>query len=287
MIEDIKLEAGLVVIRYKSIGKKGNALITADIPPSSRGSLTLLTDPTSPDDALAAPGDCWVVQCLRPAILSLNIESTQPNTAARGSVVVEYLTGKSQQDRQDRNASGEREKLAPQSINERPAESRSRVSSMQDVPKIMAHVANLGDIFAEAGDWVRGDGRTDSIEGLCMPTSGFAQVMMRDVNTGQIAEPGVYLGSRGQFRSLGAVEMWLQSPTRSEEIRVEALFKEAGFREASGTSFTLAGIDDRDTLMGLKIWVQAKRDSSGMETRASRGAHDESRGSERMKIFRK
>ncbi|WP_083099434.1 hypothetical protein [Pseudophaeobacter leonis] len=102
-----------------------------------------------------------------------------------------------------------------------------------------------------------------------MPTSGFAQVMMRDLNTGQIAEPGVYLGSRGQFRSLGAVEMWLQSPTRSEEIRVEALFKEAGCREASGTSFTLAGIDDRDTLMGLKIWVQAKRDSSGMETRAS------------------
>ncbi len=34
MIEDIKLEAGLAVIRYKSIGKKGNALITADIPPA-------------------------------------------------------------------------------------------------------------------------------------------------------------------------------------------------------------------------------------------------------------
>jgi hypothetical protein len=284
MIEEVKLGTGLAVIRYKSIGKKGNAVITADIPPSSRDSLTLLTDPTAPDDALAAPGDCWVVQCRRPSVLSLNIESAQPGAAARGSVVVEYLTGQSPQ---DRSASGEREKLAPNSINERQPETRSRISSTYGEPKIMAHVANLGDIFAEAGDWLRGDGRNDPIEGLCMPTSGFAQVMMRDVNSGQIAEPGVYLGSRGQFKSLGAVEMWLETPSLSEEIRVEALFKEAGFREGSGASFTLAGIDDRDQLMGLKIWFQVKRDSQRMNSIASRGARDESSGTERMKIFRK
>jgi hypothetical protein len=284
MIEDIKLEAGLVVIRYKSIGKKGNAVITADIPPSSRGNLTLITDPTTPDAALAAPGDCWVVQCRGPAFLSLNIESTQPGTAARGSVVVEYLTG---QQSHERNASGEREKRVPKSMDERQPETRSRISRTQDVPKIMAHVANLGDIFVEAGDWLRGDGRNEPIEGLCMPTSGFAQIMMRDVNSGQIAEPGVYLGSRGQFRSLGAVEMWLEAPAQSEEIRVEAFFKEAGLREAAGTSFTLAGIDDRDTLMGLKVWFQVKRDRPRVDTIAFERSHSSLNRAARTKIFRK
>jgi hypothetical protein len=277
MIEEVKLGTGLAVIRYKSIGKKGNAVITADIPPSSRDSLTLLTDPTAPDDALAAPGDCWVVQCRRPSVLSLNIESAQPGAAARGSVVVEYI---SDQSGQDRSASGEQ--VRP--TNERQPTNRQRAFSAHEVPKVMAHVANLGDIFAEAGDWLRGDGRNDSIEGLCMPTSGFAQIMMRDVNSGQTAEPGIYLGSRGQFRSLGAVEMWLEAPARSEELRVEALFKEAGFREASGTSFTLAGIDNRDLLMGIKIWFQVKQDSPRIDSRGSRNVTS---GTERMKIFRK
>lgn len=284
MIEDIKLAPGLAIIRYKSVGSKGNAVITADIPPRSRGSLTLLTDPTAHDEALAAPGDLWVIQCRHPSVISLNIESSQPGVAARGGVVVEYL---SDQSKPKRNIPKEQGMPTPRSINEGLQERRTRIPSVHETPKIMAHVANHGDIYAELGDWLRGDGRDEAIEGLSLSGSGCDRIMMRDLNSGQIAEPGEYLGSRGQFRSLGRLQMWLENSDQAQEICVEALFEEAGFREASGRSITLAGVDDQDPLIGLKIWFQMKRDSPRVASNVSRDARNESSKTERMKIFRK
>jgi hypothetical protein len=280
MIEDIKLEAGLAVIRYKSIGKKGNAVITADIPPSSRGNLTLLTDPTAPDDVLAAPGDCWVVQCRRPSVISLNIESSQPGAAARGSVVVEYLSDQTGQKRRESRAE-------VRSRNERLATNRQKTFSAHEASKIMAHVANQGDIYAEPGDWLRGDGHNDAIEGLCMPAFGYSRIILRDLNSNQIAEPGMYLGSRGQFRSLGGLEMWLENADGAEEICAEALFEEAGLREASGTSVALVGADDQDSLIGLKVWLQKKRGSSRVASGSSQRSGAENNQTGRIKVFRK
>lgn len=293
MIEDIKLAPGLAVIRYKSVGGKGNAVIRAEVPPASRGALTLLTDPTAPDEALAEAGDCWVVQCLRPAVLSLNIESAQPGVQARGSVVVDYLT-----DRKDKVAASGSAR-GGKALREEPPRQRPsapRFSASQDL-RLMAHVSNNGDTFAEAGEWLRGDGRQDAIEGLQLPAHGLGQIMMRDLKTGQVAAPGDYLGSRGQFRPLTGLELWLEEGRRGEVICAEALFDSAGFVEASGASIVVQGAVQDDPLLGIKLWIGGRpQASSGVQM--GRGFEDmdptpqsdrpaERKTTGRMKIFRR
>ncbi|MEY8881346.1 hypothetical protein [Donghicola sp. XS_ASV15] len=247
MIEDIKLTTGLALIRYEAKGGRSNAIIRAHIPTQSRDNLTLITDPNAQSDVLAEPGDCWVVRCQRPAILSLEIESIHPGEPARAGVMVEYLGEKSAQ---KWNSSSAAKRIDYRDRNAASSQYRSE-PSYED--RVIAHIANVGDVTVKAGDWARGNGANQTIEGLLLPAENNVNIVVRDANTGQVAHPGQFLGSRGRARPLTRLEIWIDGPDRDQRIEVEALYERAGFCKEVGSAVEISGLDDSDALIGLKL----------------------------------
>lgn len=282
MIEDIKLTTGLALIRYEAKGGRSNAIIRAHIPPQSRDKLTLITDPNAKSEVLAEPGDCWVVRCERPAVLTLEIESTHPGEPARAGVMVEYLGEKSVQkwnaqsaakriDYRDRNAASSQYRSEP---------------SYED--HFVAHIANVGDVSVKTGDWARGSGANQPIEGLLLPAENNVNIVVRDANTGQVAHPGQFLGSRGRARPLTGLEIWIDGPERDQRLEVEALYERAGFCKEVGTSVEIAGVDGSDALIGLKVTVAgAEMASSGSFYQPQTQSFHEGRRPARSKLFKR
>lgn len=273
MHETLSLNPGLILLRYKKQGGQANAVIRPVIPAESRGAITLLFDPGSRDDALTTPGEVCVLRCDRPALLGLEITSRQPWVPPRGSIEVEYI---SQPRRQPQGRGAE---TAPSAPAREPA----------PVLDYFAHFHLLGDQPGAFGEWLQGDGTSQGIEGLCIqPAPGLPRIMMRDRASGQVAAPGEFLGTRGRFRPLTELEIWIDDLASTHVIRVEALFRNAGRVEQSGSFLTLRGMEPDEKLLGINLRVMPRTPLHQSTPEPSfQSARAQTTRSERVKIFRK
>lgn len=281
MIEHLKLGTGLALIRYEGKGARSNAIIRALIPEASRGQLTLMTDPNARGESLGQAGDFWIVRCQRPAVLTLEIEAMNPSEPVRGGVTVEYL---GERPSQERNSQLD---TKPPNYSMRSYKSEQKHGLSLEKNRIIAHIAKFGDISVDCGIWLRGDAEDQAIEGLMLPKCGMAGVVLRSVATGQIAQSGEFLGSRGQARPLCGLEIWIDGIENHKRIEAEAIYKKAGFLKASGTKVMLSGLDDFDPLMAVKVSIADVAPLSSSSLGQKSGNFNIGQRAERMKLFKR
>lgn len=273
MHETLSLNPGLILLHYKKQSGQANAVIRPIIPAESRGAITILFDPGTHNDALTTPGEVCVLRCDRQASLVLEITSNQHLVPPRGSIEVEYIS---------------QPRRRPET---RVTESAPTAARREPIPALdyFAHFHLLGDQPGAFGAWLQGDGTSQGIEGICIqPTPGMPRIMMRDRVSGQVAAPGEFLGTRGRFRPLTELEIWLDELSSEHVIRVEALFRNAGRVEQSGSFLTLRGIEPDEKLLGINLRVQPRQPQPQATAEPSfQSTRRQQLRNERVKIFRK
>ena len=273
MYEMLSLNPGLILLRYKKQGGQSNAIIRPIIPAESRGAITLLFDPANKDNALTTPGEVCVLRCERPALLRLEITSRQVQVPPRGSIEMEYIS------QPKRHTFGYQSDVAQM----------VQPPEMAHVFDYFAHFHLLGDQPGAFGEWLQGDGTSQGIEGLYIkPAPGQPRLMLRDLASGQVAAPGEYLGTRGQFRPLSGLEIWIDDPANTHVVRVEALFRNAGRVEQSGAFLTLRGIEPDDKLLGINLRIAPRLPQHQLRSEPIfQSGRVAPATTERVKIFRK
>ncbi|NVO21727.1 hypothetical protein [Donghicola mangrovi] len=280
MKQNINLNPGLFLLKYDDASGEANAIISASVSEYFAHDVKIILDPTCGSDPLKKVGDFFVVQCLRPATLTLNIESRDFGVPARGGIKLEPLSRQIAKrrgaTREDRSPEFEGYP-APNGKFNRHDQGRDR--------DVMAHISNRGDVYVRPGDWLRGGSSEDFIEGLRLPLVDFPRVFLRDLNAGETVSSGEFIGSRGQSRPLGPLEILMDESSRGH-ICVEARYKDFGLIRKSGRKVSLSGSHIRDRLIGIKVWHQPSNHEA-LDESFSREIPDRGSQGGRVKIFRK
>lgn len=270
MYETLSLNPGLIALRFiRQGGAQPNAAIRPVVPPEFEDDVVILFDPGAQDDALSHPGDLCILRCARVVRIELEITSRQPGIPPRGSIEVEYLTRTS------------RQSIAP---------ARGPGRGAPPPHDIHAHFSMLGDRYARFGDWLEADAESEGIEGLTIAaTPSNLRILARDRESGQLAAPGEFLGSKGRFRPLNDIEIWIDGGGATHLLQVEAQFRNAGRVTQGGAYLSLRGFGENERLLGLNLRVvertqPAAQPAAPQPTPPAPPAGDRP---ERVKIFRK
>jgi hypothetical protein len=271
MYETLSLNPGLVALRFvRQGGAQHNAVIRPVVLPEFEDDVVILFDPAAQDDALTHPGDLCILRCARVVTIGLDITSRQPGVPPRGSIEVEYLT---------RTA---RESLAP---------ARGAGRGAPPPHDIHAHFSMLGDRYARFGDWLEAEAPSQGIEGMTIAANpDMPRVLLRDRESGQLAAPGEFLGSKGRFRPLTDIEIWLDGAPATHLLQVEAQFRNAGRVTQGGAFLSLRGMGEDERLLGLNLRLVARTQpaaSAEMPQPPTPPAPPSGDRPERVKIFRK
>ncbi len=269
MYETLSLNPGLIALRFiRQGGGQPNAVIEPVILPEFAGDVVILFDPGAQVEALSHPGDLCILRCARVVKIGLRIGSTQPGVPPRGSIEVEYLT---------RTA--------------RPSIAPARGAGRGALPPhdVHAHFNMLGDRYARFGDWLEADAQSEGIEGLTLPANpALPRILMRDRASNQVAAPGEYLGSKGRFRPLTDLEIWIDGATGSHVLQVEAQFRNAGRVTQGGAFLSLRGMGEDERLLGLNLRVvERAQPAQATDTPPPPAPPPPGDRPERVKIFRK
>lgn len=241
MKEQIKLEKGLVLIRYvaPSVGK-ASAIMRASIDAKDAAKGQIVSDPFANEGELARPGQCIVVQCLAPLTLLIDVRSALEGEPPRGSVRVEYLT-------RSANASKAADRNSP-----------SILPEQLETLKLVGHVAYRGDVTVDNGAWLCGPESPNRVEGikLVWPDAPQGIEIAYRVSGGPKSQLGQYAGSKGSSAPISELEIWCEGPLASRvSLVVEALFVHAGLVAANGRTVKIAGRGAKDELIGLRVMM--------------------------------
>lgn len=280
MKQNINLKPGLFLLKYDDANGEANAIISASVSDYYTHDVKIILDPTCGSEPLKKVGDFFVVQCLRPATLTLNIESRDFGLPAQGGIKLEPLS------RQIARRRGATRKDRSPEFEGHPAPNGKFNRHDQGHDRdVMAHVSNRGDVYVRPGDWLRGGSSEDFIEGLRLPLVDFPKVFLRDLNTGETVSSGAFIGSRGKSRPLGPLEILMDDSSRGQ-ICVEAQYKDFGLIRKYGRKVSLSGSHIRDRLIGIKFWHEPSNHETLDEPFSREIPYRGSQG-DRVKIFRK
>ena len=253
MYQTVKLKPGLLTLTFVAPAEgKANALIRPVVPPASRQAISLMFEAGNVSGALTAPGEFCVIRCGRLAVLGIEITASQAGVQPCGGIELHYLSNRGPDPASDEAAGAD----------------------------YILHLSGYGDRPARFGSWAGGNTPEQAVGGLMMRArTGRPRIMAQDPATGQIAGPGDFLGSRGGFRPLSELLLWIDEPDGRSRLAVEAEFAETGRVTAAGTMVSLHGSGPSDRLLQLNLTLQQMPTESGKATTPKR--------SDRIRIFRK
>lgn len=253
MYQTVKLQPGLLTLTFVAPAEgEADALIRPVVPPASRQAISLMFEAGNVTGALTAPGEFCVIRCGRPASLGIEITSRKAGAQPRGGIELNYLSSRGPDPAPDETAGAD----------------------------YILHLSDHGDRPARFGGWAGGDTPEQAIGGLMIRArSGRPRILAQDPATGQIAQPGDFLGSRGGFRPLAELQLWIDEPDGRNRLAVEAEFAEAGRVSASGTMVSLHGSGPGDRLLRLNMALEQMPAESGKSATPRRN--------DRIRIFRK
>ena len=192
------------------------------------------------------PGACVVVRAIESTTLAIEVEPSAPNASVAASVRIEPINQGQQPAATQSDQDGER-------IGE--------VTAL----RVLGHVASIGDVIVNGGDWIAGPAAPSRIEGIAIEWPD----MLEDVDlrytvktataqsiTGRTSEAGAFVGTRGKALPIVAVALDLSgSGAVYVRLEVEAIFLGSPAMSRVGHRIMLSGPTGREPLVGLRINV--------------------------------
>lgn len=239
---------GLHIFRYVSFQGAGVPAVARLIAPDS--GVALLEMPGRDRGMLQHPGDCLVLRADRACDVVVGLRRGAPN----GSLDATF-------------------RLEPIVMTEEPqiaavAAPAARAAAPAPL-SFLAHVANQGDTPFAQEAWVGGPDAPAAIEGLQIVAEGGyaplelqALVGSRPPRWSEWVGVGQYAGTRGHGLSLVGVRLRVRPEVVGLEIAAEALFLGALVASQRGRQVEFVSGSGVDPLVGVKIGLQAVRETS-------------------------
>jgi hypothetical protein len=287
-----EIARGLFAVRYVGADDSERPpLVKITAEPDSEADVDVILHPDHEEPVLVRPGTCLIVRVMRPGMLAIEVEPSRPNGSIAATVNIEPLI------------QGE----AIASSTRSPAQSGApRAGGLADDIRVHGHIAGIGDVYANANEWLAGPTAPSRIEGISIewPTKPEGVDIRYSVKTaqplnisGRIVDLGAFAGTRGRAMALTTLMLELSGPDALlYQFSVEALFLGAAVMHVSGERIVLSGPTGREPLVGLRVALQEmsnQKDQAPQDIRKSPtqrqptpAAQRPVRSSGRVRVFR-
>jgi hypothetical protein len=239
--QTVKIERGLFLVRYATAeDSERPPKVTVSPEPLGDDTISLVLHPDHDKAVLWEPDSCVVVRADRPGVLAVEVEALWPNGSTAASIRIEPLD-------QGRSRSLPNGKTALEK------------SSL----RILGHVASIGDLIVNAGEWLAGPAAPSRVEGIAIEWSDMpndldlsysVKTATGQMIPGRTSGPSTFAGTRGQALPIVGITLDLSGvDVANVQLEVEAIFLGAPAVRRTGMHISLAGPTGRETLVGLRV----------------------------------
>jgi len=273
----VDVERGLFLVRYASANEADHPpVVNISSDPASRGDISFFLHPDHQEATLWQPGSCLVMVAIAPGKLLVDVAPQSENGSVAATVRIEALSqGKAIRRR------------------------RQIIDASLDSPdlsdfRIRGHVASVGDVLVNSGEWLAGPSGPSRIEGFALewPSKPSGLDIRYAVKTAKasaasgLAVPlGAFAGTRGRAMPIVSVNLELSGAQASAlEFAAEAFFLGSAALRMTGKRVQVSGPTGREPLVGLKLGLRQVAKGEAIETEAQ--ANSPSESSNRVRVFR-
>jgi hypothetical protein len=242
----VEIDRGLFVVRYASAADHEHPPKVTVRPQRGDQRVVVVLHPDHDDAVMWEPGASVVIRATDPTTLVIEVEASAPTGSAAASVRIEPIN-------QGRRPAAARP--------DRDGEIFGAVSAV----RVLGHVASVGDVIVNGGDWIAGRTAPSRIEGIAidwpnMPEDIDLRYTVKTATTqsivGRTAGPGTFAGTRGKALPIVAIALDLSGSGAADiRLEVEAIFLGSPAVRSAGHQITLSGPTEREPLVGLRISV--------------------------------
>ncbi len=232
-----------------------------------RAHVDVLLHPDHEEAVLSRPGTCLIVRAMMPGTLAIEVEPSQTAMARSPPPSTSSRLLKENLSRQRR--AGHMQSAA------------NRVSGLTADVRVLGHIAGIGDVYANANEWLAGPIAPSRIEGIAIewPTKPEGVDIRYSVKTaqplnisGRIVDLGAFAGTRGRAMPLTNLMLELSGPDASlYQFSVEALFLGSPVMRVSGERVVLSGPTGREPLVGLRVALEEAGTKNNRVSETSHG----------------
>jgi hypothetical protein len=274
--KSVKVDRGMFLVHYASASDEPMPpKVTVSPDQASSQNISLVLHPDHNESVLWQPGSCLVVQALEPGTLSIDVTPIQKNGSAAATIKIEPLT------------QGEAFLGLPSPKDHSPCH--------LDDFRVIGHVAGIGDVMVNAGQWLAGPAAPSRIEGIAIEWPGKPHDLMLRYSvktarpqtvSGRMFEPGAFAGTRGKALPIVGLMLEMSGAGASKiKFSVEAIFLGAPAIRMTGARVAASGPTGREPLVGLRLGIEAAGATANPQpTRHS--ASVPPRPSSRVRVFR-
>jgi hypothetical protein len=245
----VEITRGLFLVRYAAAEDEGRPPIVKVTPePASEKNITFVLHPDHKEAVLWQPDACLVVRARTLAKLSVEVSPVQENGPMAATVRIEPLN-------QGRETSVSTQRSG-----------QGGLSIDWGDFRVLGHIAGIGDVIVNAGEWLAGPSAPSRIEGISMawPSKSDDLEIRYSVNT---ARPqtgsarsmalGSFAGTRGKALPIVGLTLEMSGPDAANaQFTVEALFLGSPVMTATGKVIVLSGPTGREPMVGLRVGLR-------------------------------
>jgi len=247
-----EIARGLFAVRYVGADDSEQPpLVRITVEPDSEAHVDVILHPDQEEPVLSRPGTCLIVRAMMPGTLAVEVEPSRTNGSIAATVNIEPLL------QGEAVASAMRGSQQP---------AARRAGGLAADIRILGHIAGIGDVNANANEWLAGPTAPSRIEGISIewPTKPDGVDIRYSVKTaqpvnisGRIVDLGAFAGTRGRAMPLTNVMLELSGPDAPlYQFSVEGLFLGAPVMHVSGERVVLSGPTGREPLVGLRVALE-------------------------------
>jgi hypothetical protein len=273
----IDVERGLFLVRYASANDPDHppaVAISSD--PASGADIRFFLHPDHEEATLWRPGGCLVMLAAAPGKLFVDVSPQREAGSVAATIRIEALSP------------GAAIQKQPRTI-----DASADSPSLGDF-RMRGHVAGIGDVLVNSGEWLAGPLAPSRIEGFSLewPSKPGGLDIRYAVKTakanaasGRLAPLGAFAGTRGRAMPIVGVNLELSGAQASAlEFAAEACFLGSPAMRTTGKRVEVSGPTGREPLVGLKLGLRQVAKGEEVETAAT--ATPPIQSSNRVRVFR-
>lgn len=236
-------------MRYASAeDEKRPPKVKVSVNPKHENNVELVLNPDHEDAVLGQPGTCLVVRATKPGQLFVEVIAIAEGGSTAATVKIETLSqGKAT------------------ALSRRPAMVRPEPDLDVDLYqlRLLGHVAGIGDVRANADEWIAGPTAPGRIEGFSIDWPGkpddidihYAVKLARPhAISDRMTQLGGYAGTRGRALPIVGVTLELSGAGASAfRLSAEAAFLGAPVTRMAGEQVEMMGPTGREPLVGFRL----------------------------------